>query len=127
MDISSFVRGSTIVDLIAIALVFLSSFVLIVTGIASLVWAKRKTWFIVLVVAAFLPVAIALVDATYRWARSEQALARVPELQAEAERFRSEFRTEFLITAGLGVAGTTLPLLIGGCGLIFKNKSEKAT
>ncbi len=127
MDIYSFVKGSNAIDLFAIVAVMTLSFVLVLTSIALLFFAKQKKWLFIFAALTFFPLLIAVTDATYRMDRSEQALARVPELRNEADRFRSEIRMEFLITTGIGVIGTAVPLVLCGAGILFKKNSTMAT
>lgn len=125
MDVYSFVKSSTIIDIACLLLVLFSSLVLSLTAIALAIWAKRRKWLFVVLVAALFPLIIALAGATFRYVRSERLLTQYAQQVGEdnAARFRAEFRSEFLITTGIGVAGTALPLIIGLGGLVFKKSA----
>lgn len=122
MDLYSFLKSSTIIDIACILLALLSSVALTITGIALVIWAKKRKWLYVFVGLALFPLIIGLAGATFRFVRSDRLLAQyASEIGDEnAARFRAEFRTEFLVMTGIGVAGTALPLAIGLGGLVFK-------
>ena len=126
MSLYSFLRDSTIIDLACLSLVLFSSFVLTIAAIALVFAAKRRKPFYVFIFLALLPLTIALAGATFRCIRSERLLAEYaegigPEWVAEHQ---ARHRGEFLITTGLGAAGTALPLSIGLGGLIFKKEAS---
>ena len=128
-ELYSFVEGSTIIDLVAIALVFISSFVLIATGIGLLIWAQRKKLFYTLVAIAFFPLIIAVADAVYRMVVFEITYPKSGDRidQVIWESFRSEVHSDAFIMMALGAAGTAFPLIIGGYGLLFKKNRGTVT
>jgi len=92
----------SIVDLLLPSVLFIS-IILTISGIALLIWSKRKAWFFVLVAAAFLPVLIALPAATFFFYSSEARLKKDPDISREAiEFFYRQNRNSFTLQVSLG-------------------------
>ena len=128
MDLYSFVRNSTVVDLAFVMLTLLAGFGVLVAAIVVAIKAKTRKSICILLGIALLPLLIALAGGAYRYYRSEQLLTYYSEgTDLVRDEYHRVFRAEFVTMCLLGAAGTVLPLLIGITALFVKKPQPESS
>jgi hypothetical protein len=117
----SFLKSSSVPDLLVILLVVLIAAILIPLGIWTAIASRSRKPIYLFLVFALVPFILAILGTFLRLSENERALRMFPDASPEIVAASNQ---EAWITTYIGAAGTAVLGLIGVAGLVFKKESE---
>jgi len=117
----SFLKHSSVFELLIIIVVILITLVMIPTGIWIVIASRSRKPIYFLLVLATLPLLLSLLGTFVTVWRTEKLIAEFPDVSAEVV---TTARREAWITTYIGAAGTILIELIAVPGLILKKEKS---
>lgn len=117
----SFLKHSSGLELLVVLGVVLLAVILIPVGVWIVIASRSRRPVYLFLIAALLPLLLALLGTYVGLANVEKAAAMFPEAGAEIV---TAARQEAWIPTYLGAVGTAIPVLIGVIGLVLKKDSQ---
>ena len=117
--LDSFLKSSTVVDLLILLFILFITVVMVPIGIVIVIASRSRTPAYIFLLSALLPLLLALVGTYVRFASINEAVRQNPEA---AEQVVVAARQEAWITTYIGVAGTTVLALIGVMAVVKKER-----
>ncbi|HWN11239.1 MAG TPA: hypothetical protein VNO50_18530 [Pyrinomonadaceae bacterium] len=115
----SFLKSSTVVDLLILLFILFVTVVMIPVGITIVVASRSRMPAYIFLLSASLPLLLALIGTWMRFVSIEEAVRQNPEV---GEQVIVAARQEAWITTYIGAAGTTMLALIGVTAVVKKER-----
>ncbi len=117
--LQSFLKSSTVVDLLILLFILFITVVMIPIGVAIVIASRSKMPSYIFLLCASLPLLLALIGTYVRFVSIEEAVRENPGV---GEQVIVAARQEAWITTYIGAAGTTMLALIGVTAVLKKER-----